>query len=335
MKPTIAPWNLNNHNVLILAGKHYEEFALKYGLCIIDNEYELIPCKYLSIYENDTIKYLFEITKNPMDNIEIDNSKELSNVLDSEKERFEYWMAGKQKCRLFVLKKISVIGPVVNDYISPIKGKLTPFTCGSPRYTTYERLISAKLTSELKCQFDDDCPEEVPPPPPPPPIIEKKKKNYTIPIIVGSLIVLIAVLSFTLLLRKPEKIVETKIVKEESGPPKILLPNLYFQIGKSELEIKHIKKLEEIWIEIKDPLEKYTELRLIITGFADSRGNTESNLDLSLKRAKTIENWFVSKGLDIERILSYGKGEVPVKNAKELEKNEDYNRRVEFEIKQM
>ena len=330
MKPKTAPWNTNNHNVLIFAGKHYEEFALKYGICICPNEIELIPSRYIALYNNDTISYLFEIVKPPLDDVSIENSEEIKNIHQIEKHLAKEWQNGNEICRLFVVKKVFDIGPIINDFISPITKKPTPFTCGSPRYTTYTRIREAKLTSDLKCIFDDDCPptQDVVAAPVITPL--KKKKNFTVPIIIAIFSILILALAALLYFNKPKQIVQTKIVKE-SLPPKIVLPYLYFDSGVYELGKKQIIILEEVHKQLAPMMEKYTNLEIKIVGFADARGSEKANIELSEKRAGNIRNWLVARGLDSTRIFASGKGMI-VSDSISVSKSEEINRRIEFQI---
>lgn len=330
MKPKQAPWNTNNQNVLILAGKHYEEFALKFGVCISKNEIELIPCRYIAIYSNDTISYLFEIIKPPIDNATIDNTEEIKNIHQLEKKRAAEWQGDNNVCRMFIIKKVADVGPVINDFISPITKKPTPMTCGSPRYTTYARIREAKLTSDLKCVFDDDCPpteDEVIAVAPPP---QKKKRNYAIPVIIALFsIALISIIAY-FLLKEPEIIVETQIIREIE-PPKIVLPYLYFDTGKFDLLNKHILVLDEVYRELSPLMAKFDNMEISIVGYADARGSEKTNIELSEKRAENIRNWLVNKGLDSNRIYFAGKG-VILSDSLAKQTSIDQNRRIEFKV---
>lgn len=331
MKTKLAPWNVNNNNVVILAGKYFEEYALKYGVCINPNEIELIPCRYIAIYQNDTIKYLFEIIKHPLDDVTRENSDKLRNIFNIEKEKALEWIGRNEPCRLFEIKKYAEIGPIINDYISPKKNKPTPLTCGSARYTTYDRIVTSKMTTELKCDFEDDCPEvvEVIAPPPPPP--EPEKINWKrIGLIVGALLI-VAVFVF-LLLNKKEKIVEKEVIVEKTSAPIIVPPKLFFESGEYDLDNRHILVLEEFKNELMNYEKNYPEFQIEIIGFADEIGKDNSNIELSEKRAYEVRAWLVNAGLDSTKLRTSAKGAIKADDPNLIKENRDYKRRVEFSI---
>lgn len=71
---------------------------------------------------------------------------------------------------------------------------------------------------------------------------------------------------------------------------------------------------------------------LKVMGFTDSHGNDDLNQNLSVQRANIVANYFVSKGIERERILIQGRGwEQPV-DSNETEEGRSRNRRVEFKF---
>lgn len=55
----------------------------------------------------------------------------------------------------------------------------------------------------------------------------------------------------------------------------------------------------------------YPDTRIMITGFTDSQGPLDKNLELSKKRSIAVAAYLQSKGVDAERMLTDGKGEDP------------------------
>lgn len=53
---------------------------------------------------------------------------------------------------------------------------------------------------------------------------------------------------------------------------------------------------------------------MIVTGSADTTGNASSNLDLSIRRARSVADALVARGIPIERLQVLGRGnsELPV-----------------------
>lgn len=56
-------------------------------------------------------------------------------------------------------------------------------------------------------------------------------------------------------------------------------------------------------------LQEHPQVSLEIEGHTDSRGSDEYNLDLSDRRAASVKEWLVSKGVDTARLTTVGKGE--------------------------
>lgn len=335
MRPTLAPWNFNNKNVLVIAGKWAEEIALKYGICILPNELNLIPCKYLVVYHEDTIKYLFEIIKTPMDNINAENTNEIRDILSLEQKKGIEWLRGKEvDCRMFTVKKIADVGPIINNYISPRTNVLTPLTRGAIRYTTYERVMKAKLTTELECQIDEEEPfvEEIVDVEAPKPVITPKKSR--LPLILGISFgaIAVAVIIFLLTRPKEEPKVETKVVYKEivkEAPIEdIVFAGNMFDSGKSSLKPEFAPSLNKV-LEI---MNKYPNLKFSIEGHTDNQGNEPDNVRLSTERAKAIRDWLVTKGIDSARVSYVGKGSAVPVGDNNTEEGRLANRRTEIKV---
>ena len=61
--------------------------------------------------------------------------------------------------------------------------------------------------------------------------------------------------------------------------------------------------------EFRKFLQEHPEVSLEIEGHTDSRGSDEYNLDLSERRAASVRDWLVDKGIDGGRLSAVGKGE--------------------------
>jgi outer membrane protein OmpA-like peptidoglycan-associated protein len=78
-------------------------------------------------------------------------------------------------------------------------------------------------------------------------------------------------------------------------------------------------------------LTSYINLNFIIEGYTDAVGSDEYNLALSKRRAKTIREYFISKGIPAARIASVtGYGETKPIGSNETEEGKAMNRRVEI-----
>ncbi|MCR6641211.1 MAG: OmpA family protein [Sporocytophaga sp.] len=77
-------------------------------------------------------------------------------------------------------------------------------------------------------------------------------------------------------------------------------------------------------------MENHPNWTITIIGYTDSNGSTKYNLDLSAKRAETVKDYLVSKGINPKRIQSYGLGKTKPLTFENDEESQKKNRRVEF-----
>jgi len=69
-----------------------------------------------------------------------------------------------------------------------------------------------------------------------------------------------------------------------------------------------------------------------IGGHTDSTASEEYNLDLSLRRAKSVVSYFINNGVKIKRLSAKGYGENQPIASNTTEEGREKNRRVEFSI---
>ncbi|MBE0644163.1 MAG: OmpA family protein, partial [Bacteroidetes bacterium] len=74
------------------------------------------------------------------------------------------------------------------------------------------------------------------------------------------------------------------------------------------------------------------QIRIVIAAHTDDVGNDEYNFDLSRKRALSVVNHLVQKGVDPSRLESVGYGETRPEVPNDSDENRARNRRVEFRI---
>ena len=82
------------------------------------------------------------------------------------------------------------------------------------------------------------------------------------------------------------------MVKAEIGS-KVVLRNVFFDIGKSDLKLESVAEVENI----RELLVRDAHLRVQINGHTDNSGNAASNKALSLKRASSVVDYLVKKGI--------------------------------------
>lgn len=118
------------------------------------------------------------------------------------------------------------------------------------------------------------------------------------------------------------------MVKAEVGS-KVVLRNVFFDIGKADLKPESIAEVENI----KELLVNDPNLRVQINGHTDNVGNAASNKALSLKRASAVVNYLVQHGIAATRLFAKGYGsERPIVSNDDEVGGREINRRTEIEI---
>ncbi len=101
---------------------------------------------------------------------------------------------------------------------------------------------------------------------------------------------------------------------------------IYFDYDKDSLKVEYQAYLKEMVRVVLD----HTDLRIKITGHTDADGSNEYNKDLSARRAKSIQDFFMKCGLPPHKVVTDFKGEEePVDNNK-TDNGKQRNRRVDF-----
>ncbi len=105
--------------------------------------------------------------------------------------------------------------------------------------------------------------------------------------------------------------------------------DVLFETGKHEVTNKNSKAIDEVVKILKENKTASVEL----DGHTDLTGDVCKNLILSEKRAKSVQKYLVSKGIDAKRIITRGFGTAQPKDENKTEKGRAHNRRVSFLIK--
>jgi outer membrane protein OmpA-like peptidoglycan-associated protein len=118
------------------------------------------------------------------------------------------------------------------------------------------------------------------------------------------------------------------IIARSSVGTSYVLRNVYFETGKSDLDAQAKAELD-ILAEI---MKENASLAIEIGGHTDSKGSDESNQKLSERRAQSVLNYLISKGIKSDRLTSKGYGESQPIADNETEKGRRLNRRTEAKI---
>ncbi|MCO6173857.1 OmpA family protein [Flavobacterium sp. NRK F10] len=101
-----------------------------------------------------------------------------------------------------------------------------------------------------------------------------------------------------------------------------------FNLNESSLTSTAKANLDKLVPVFKD----YNDTNIIIYGHTDSSGNDDYNMTLSVKRAESVKNYLIAKGLSGSRFEIVGMGETEPIDTNETKEGMANNRRVEFAI---
>ena len=113
----------------------------------------------------------------------------------------------------------------------------------------------------------------------------------------------------------------------------ILLENIFYDFNKSAIRSGAARDLEAL-VKL---MQLYPSMEVELGAHTDSRGTSEYNQKLSLKRAESAKRFLVRKGISPNRIKSMGYGENQIRNHCQdgvncREEEHQYNRRTEVKI---
>lgn len=104
--------------------------------------------------------------------------------------------------------------------------------------------------------------------------------------------------------------------------------NVTFATGRSDIQANFYEVLNSV----NSVFKEFSKTKVKISGHTDSVGSDASNEQLSMRRAESVANYFISNGVSSSRIEAYGYGErYPVADNKTAQ-GKAANRRVEIEI---
>jgi outer membrane protein OmpA-like peptidoglycan-associated protein len=109
---------------------------------------------------------------------------------------------------------------------------------------------------------------------------------------------------------------------------KFTLNNIFFDTGEYRLKDKSKAELDKL---IQFMLEN-EQVRGEISGHTDNVGDAQANVELSLKRAKSVYEYLQSNGIAANRLVFKGYGQSQPAAPNDNEENRQRNRRIEFKI---
>ena len=126
--------------------------------------------------------------------------------------------------------------------------------------------------------------------------------------------------------------VESRDVKlaDVAAGSRVVLNNIFFDFDDTRLKPFSVAELDKV----TSFLEKYPDMKVKVTGYADSKGADDYNRKLSEARAQSVVNYLVSKGIDKKRLQAAGGGTSLADNTSKANDptGRSYDRRVELTI---
>ncbi len=111
-------------------------------------------------------------------------------------------------------------------------------------------------------------------------------------------------------------------------PKTITLKDVHFDTNKATLKTSSFKSLNEL----AEFMLLKKSLKIELAGHTDSDGDNESNLKLSQRRAETVRNYLIQKGVPANRLAAKGYGETQPVADNSTEEGKRLNRRTEVRV---
>ena len=98
---------------------------------------------------------------------------------------------------------------------------------------------------------------------------------------------------------------ETKVVEQDiKEPVKVTFPVIYFSFNRITIRPSEVSKLKSILHILKEN----PDMKVMVTGWCDTRGSVAVNRRISRQRAQALKTWLVKRGIAARRISVVGKG---------------------------
>lgn len=105
--------------------------------------------------------------------------------------------------------------------------------------------------------------------------------------------------------KETEDKAETKVVEQDiKEPVKVTFPVIYFSFNRITIRPSEVSKLKSILHILKEN----PDMKVMVTGWCDTRGSVAVNRRISRQRAQALKTWLVKRGIAASRISVVGKG---------------------------
>ena len=110
--------------------------------------------------------------------------------------------------------------------------------------------------------------------------------------------------------------------------------SLVVPVYKEEKNIpEFLRRIQPILDGVANTLQAQPGVNISVDGYTDNRGDAKRNVDLSQRRAKSVVDYLVSKGIDAKRLSAQGHGADSPIDSNKTAAGRANNRRVELNVK--
>lgn len=134
--------------------------------------------------------------------------------------------------------------------------------------------------------------------------------------------------SFSINTTKKPQNTDIPLSKIKVSEKPFVLENIFFDVAKFNLKQESRAELDKLY----ELMVQNEAVKIEIGGHTDSDGNAQKNQELSEKRAKSVVNYLVLKGIKLSRLTYAGYGSTKPRAKNNSEKNKALNRRTEVKI---
>lgn len=117
-------------------------------------------------------------------------------------------------------------------------------------------------------------------------------------------------------------------LKNVSVGSRVVLRNIFFEFDKDDLLPQSFVELDRLY----KLLMEAPGIKIEISGHTDNKGSAAYNQKLSERRARSVVNYLVAKGIPIERLTYAGYGMTQPIASNDTDEGRALNRRTEFKI---
>lgn len=102
-----------------------------------------------------------------------------------------------------------------------------------------------------------------------------------------------------------------------------------FDFGSAALKSAFMPTLQKV----SGILDRYPKTIIHVVGHTDSVGSESYNMELSRRRAQSVVDYFATRGISPNRLVTAGRGEMEPRASNDTEAGRQLNRRVEIYVK--